>query len=458
LLIQILINLIIILICSFIGFSCGENRIKNPKPNIVLIIGDDHGYPYFGFMGADYVKTPNMDELASSGTVFTNGYVPDNHCRPSLGTLMTGILPIDYENKVSLMHTERNIVDRKEKREFDHHAMKYFETLPKLLRQKDYVSFQGGKWWEFNYQNGGFDFGMTTGWTSEERNNVGSWFKKFMGGDGLNLARLTMEPVYEFIDKNKDRPFFIWYAPELPHYPFDAPDKYYNLYKDTKMTESAKRYYANCTWFDDGVGELKRYLQEIDEFENTLFIYVNDNGWEQRPDQEFWNDPMRSHNGGDKGKSSIFDQSFRTPIIFSWEGKISRGKRLSQLMHSADIPATILDYLDLEIPVDYFGKSYKPAIDGKYFTGRKEIIGNITTTRSFKDMMGEPTEGYWLRNENWFFQWNVTKSEKKLFNMNTDSNNDYDLAQFNQNLVQLYTENIQQWKNNREIKDHSRNK
>ena len=112
----------------------------------------------------------------------------------------------------------------------------------------------------------------------------------------------------------------------------------------------------------------------------------------------------------------------------------------------------------MEIPVDYFGKSYKPAIDGKYFTGRKEIIGNITTTRSFKDMMGEPTEGYWLRNENWFFQWNVTKSEKKLFNMKTDSNNDYDLAQFNQELVQLYTENIQQWKNNREINAHSRNK
>ena len=67
-------------------------------PNIVLIIGDDHGYPYFGFMGADYVKTPNMDALASSGVLFKNGYVPDNHCRPSLATLVTGVLPVDYNN------------------------------------------------------------------------------------------------------------------------------------------------------------------------------------------------------------------------------------------------------------------------------------------------------------------------------------------------------------------------
>ena len=129
------------------------------------------------------------------------------------------------------------------------------------------------------------------------------------------------------------------------------------------MSESAKRYYANCTWFDDGVGELQRYLKEVGEFENTLFIYVNDNGWEQNPEQEFWNDPMRSHNGGDKGKLSFYDQSFRTPIIFSWENRIENNKQLKQMIHSADIPATILDYLDIDVPENYFGRSFKPLID-----------------------------------------------------------------------------------------------
>lgn len=427
--------------------SC-EKYLDTKLPNIVLIIGDDHGYPYFGFMGADYVKTPNMDALASSGAMFKNGYVPDNHCRPSLATLVTGMLPVDYNNDVKQLILKEGIVDANLKREFSHNAMRHFSTLPKILKKKGYKSFQGGKWWEFHYENGGFDEGMTIGWTKEERKSEG-WFRKFMGGYGLELARATMEPVYDFIDKNLESPFFLWYAPELPHYPFDAPEKYYDIYGDKDMTESAKRYYANCTWFDDGVGELLHYLKKVGEYENTLFIYVNDNGWEQTPDQEFWNDPMRSHNGGDKGKLSLFDQSFRTPIIFSWDGMIKRDVQLNHLIHSSDIPATILDYLGIEIPRNFHGKSYKNAIDGNDFSGREEILGNITTTRSFDDMMGKPTEGYWIRNEDWFFNWNTTEEEINLFDMKTDQNNDNNLSDQKPEIVKTMIEKIKIWKDER---------
>ena len=435
----------IFLTTLLISFLSCEKNSKPDLPNIILIIGDDHGYPYFGFMGADYVKTPNMDQLASSGTLFKNGYVPDNHCRPSLATLVTGMLPIKYNKEVEQMILDKAIVEENQKKEFRHNAMKHFLTLPKILKNKNYTSFQGGKWWEFHYENGGFDHGMTTGWTKKERKSEG-WFRKFMGGDGLELARATMEPVYNFIDENLDNPFFIWYAPELPHYPFDAPDRYYDMYKDEDMTESAKRYYANCTWFDDGVGELITYLKEVGEFENTLFIYVNDNGWEQTPDQEFWDDPMRSHNGGDKGKISLFDQSFRTPIIFSWDGKIEENAQLNYLMHSSDIPATILDYLGIEIPKNFYGKSYKTAIDGDTFYGREEIIGNITTTRSFEDMMGKPTEGYWIRNEEWFLNWNITENHIGLFNMKNDQNNDVNLASEKPEMVNTMIGRIKKWK------------
>ena len=326
--------------------------------------------------------------------------------------------------------------------------MRHFLTIPKILKEKGYKSYQGGKWWEFHYENGGFDDGMTTGWTKEERKSEG-WFRKFMGGYGLELARATMEPVYDFIDKNIENPFFLWYAPELPHYPFDAPEKYYEIYKDKDMTESAKRYYANCTWFDDGVGELLDYLKKVGEYENTLFIYVNDNGWEQTPDQEFWNDPMRSHNGGDKGKLSLFDQSFRTPIIFSWDGMIKRDVQLNHLIHSSDIPATILDYLEIEIPKNFYGKSYKNAIDGNDFSGREEIIGNITTTRSFDDMMGKPTEGYWIRDKDWFLKWNITEKEINLYDIKIDQNNDNNLADQKPEIVKTMIEKIKTWKDER---------
>lgn len=449
----VLISLSGLIACQQPSSKAEEEKIVE-LPNIILLVGDDQGYPYFGFMGADYVQTPNMDTLASSGTLFTNGYVPDNHCRPSLQTLMTSTLPIDYNKEVTTLlqkelSNKRFQSEEQQKKwesEFRFHAMQYFETLPKILAKKGYISFQGGKWWEYNYQNGGFTEGMTTGWTDEDRKNGGKWFKQFMGGSGLELARATMQPVYDFIDKNADQPFFIWFAPELPHYPFDAPDKYYNLYKDKEMTESAKRYYANCTWFDDGVGALINYIKEKGEFDNTLFIYVNDNGWEQQPDQEFRHDSLRWHNGGDKGKLSMFDQSFRTPIIFSWTGQIKANQVKSDLIHSADIPATILEYLKIPIPDTYFGKSYKGIIEGNALNARTEIIGNITQTRWEGDMMGRKLEGYWLRNKDWFFNWNATDQVKMLYNMNDDPFNHLNLADSQAELVTEFSNKISIWK------------
>ncbi len=443
-------------------FSCNQapeqqlaEELSEALPNIVLLIGDDQGYPYFGFMGADYIQTPNMDQLAASGTLFTNGYVPDNHCRPSLQTLLTGILPIQYKGirdsiKEDKMKKEEYLsLSQEEKTEwdknFDFHAMQYFETLPKVLAQKGYASFQGGKWWEYHFENGGFTHGMTLGWTEEERNQPG-WFEEFMGGDGTDLARVSNQAAYDFLESTSGSPFFMWYAPSLPHYPFDAPEKYYNLYKDKEMTESAKQYYANCSWFDDAFGQLVEHLKEKDLFDNTLFIYVNDNGWEQNPDQEFVGDEMRYHNGGDKGKLSIYDQSFRSPIIFSWPGKIAPGVVKEDLVHSADIPATILDFLEIPVPDHYFGKSYKGVIEGSASSSRSEILGNVTQIRWEGDMMGKNIEGYWLRNKDWFFQWNATDDQKALFDMNEDPFNDKDLSSEFPDLVAQLQNQIEDWK------------
>ena len=441
-------------------FACSSNLNppddppgKGVMPNIVLLIGDDQGYPYFGFMGADYISTPNMDSLAENGTLFTQGYVPENHCRPSLQALMTGTLPIDYAGRqASIMETEMAKTDfrseeamTKWKTDFPFHAMQYFETLPKLLASKGYKSFQGGKWWEFNYQNGGFTHGMTTGWTEEDKKGD-DWFLKFMGGQGTELARKTNQPVFDFLEEVSGEPFFIWYAPSLPHYPFDAPQAYYDLYKDKEMTESARQYYANCTWFDDAVGELTEHLKEKGQYENTLFVYVNDNGWEQTPEQEFIDDEMRYHNGGDKGKLSMYDQSFRSPIIFSWPGRVPEGKVRKCLIHSTDIPATILDYAGIPVPEDYFGQSYRTVIENDSAGPREEIIGNIGQTRWEGDMMGRKLEGYWLRNKDWFFNWNATDDVKGLYNMSEDPNNDRNLVEEYPELVDIFTRKITSWK------------
>ena len=155
------------------------------------------------------------------------------------------------------------------------------------------------------------------------------------------------------------------------HYPFDGSNKYRELYLGKGYSKSAVEYYANCTWFDDSVGELFKFLKDNDLYDNTLFVYVNDNGWEQEPEQEFFNDPMRSHNGGDKGKLSIFDQSFRTPIIFSWKNHLKKSMIIPSLIQSTDIPATILEFQGcLNKSKINDGISYKDIINGNKITSQ----------------------------------------------------------------------------------------
>tara|TARA_Y100000588_G_scaffold383270_1_gene472270 strand:+ start:110 stop:1504 length:1395 start_codon:yes stop_codon:yes gene_type:complete len=454
---------IITFLFCILFFNCKGSKDKGKfetRPNIVLIIGDDHGYPYFGFMGSDFIFTPNMDSLAESGVLFTNGYVPENHCRPALQSLITGTLPIDYQSKVEKIKFDEMQKDsflemsEKEqnswKKNFNYHSMKYMQTLPGLLKERGYVSFQAGKWWEYHYEYGGFTDGMTKGWVRENKNGR-NWFQQFMGGAGTDIGRITNNPVFDFIEKNKQNPFFIWYAPQLPHYPFDAPDKYIQKYEGKGFSKSAIQYYANCTWFDDSVGELIKYFRTNNLYNNTLFIYVNDNGWEQEPNQEYFDDPMRSHNGGDKGKLSVYDQSFRTPIIFSWKNSLKSNLRRDDLIHSTDIPATILDFTGINIPDDYHGISYKNAIYNKTFNSRKEIIGNgkkIRDTSENGDPMGLDTEYYWIRKGEWFFSWDKAHGKKELYNIKNDPYSTTNLTNENLSILSEFSKKLEVWKKN----------
>ena len=436
----------------FVFLGCGQTKID--KPNIILIIGDDHGYPYFGFMGSKIVSTPNMDELAKSGALFTNGYVPDNHCRPALQALITGIDPYEYKKqrdslKNSLKEDQyylgMGITSKKEwENNFNYHAMKYFNTIPKALEKEGYTSFQSGKWWEYHFEYGGFTDGMTKGWVRENRDGR-NWFQQFMGGEGTDIGRVTNQPVYDFIENNQSNPFFIWYAPQLPHYPFDAPNKYRTIYQNKGYSKSAVEYYANCTWFDEAVGGLISFLKKRNIFDNTLFVYVNDNGWEQEPYQEFINDPMRSHNGGDKGKLSIFDQSFRTPIIFSWKNKIDKNTQFDDLIHTIDISATILDYAGIT-NISQMGKSksYKNVIKGLEEGSRNIVLGNSNKIRDEKDPMGRDVNAYWGRNKKWFFKSNITDGFEALYDISKDPYCNNNIIENHDNIATLFRDKIRE--------------
>jgi arylsulfatase A-like enzyme len=123
---------------------------------------------------------------------------------------------------------------------------------------------------------------------------------------------------------------------------------------------------------------------------------------------------------GDKGKLSLYDLSFRTPIIFSWKNRIKPNIRLEDLVHSADIPATILDIVNLEKEEDYFGISLKSQIMKGKQGIRKNIIGKSKKIRDDNDPMGKDVEAYWARENEWFYSLNKTDDIELLFDVEKD--------------------------------------
>jgi len=438
-----------------------KQELEKSSPNIVLIVADDLGYPYAGFMGDTIVQTPNLDRLANMGTVFTSGMVTESHCAPSLRTIITGLHCEEFDRqqeeiRVAIRDSATSNLSEEDslvwEREFQWRSMSFFKTLPNYLSEKGYASFQGGKWWEFNYQNGGFTHGMSTGWTKEDRKKP-NFFYDLMGNEGLKLGRVTNQPVYDFVEEVGTKPFFIWYAPDLPHFPLNAPDQYYDVYKDEDLTESAKRYYANVTWFDEEIGEVMDYFEEKGLMEKTLFIYVNDNGWDQEPEAEYRHDSLRWHNGGPKGKGSYFDMTFRTPIIFTWKGTLPQAQIKNELVSSMDLLPTILDYVKIQTPDELEGTSLSPNIAGETNKGRKKIFGRITQLFDPNDpsFMGQAAKGFWMRTEKYHYVWDIGNNEELLFDMEIDPQNNTNIAESNQELIEEFKSDILKWKEKMQI-------
>ncbi len=259
-------------------------------------------------MGHPLVKTPHIDSLANSGVLFRRGYVPTALCRASLMTLATG----HYASRHGVTGndpapTYYKGAEEKQKRAEMIAKIRQFDTLPALLVEQGYLCHQSGKWWEGNYKNGGFTHGMTRGFPEPGGRH---------GDDGLKIGRQGLQPCKDFIDMaiEQKKPFFMWYAPFMPHDPHTPPEEYLDKYRD-KVPLPVARYYAMCEWFDATCGELVGYLDAKGIRENTLIVYVGDNGWIQRPDV-----PNRYDK---RSKQTSYEGGVRQPTIFNWPGTLS---------------------------------------------------------------------------------------------------------------------------------------
>lgn len=344
-----------------IGLSGLSSPADAAPPNIVMIISDDQAWTDYGFMGHAEIRTPHLDALASQSVQFKRGYVPTALCRPSLVTLITG----HYAHRHGVTGNDPSPAHAKPGSELYNarraQLISYidrFDTVPELLGSRGYVSHQSGKWWEGNFRRGGFTAGMTRGFPQPGGRH---------GDDGLTIGRKGMQPVTEFVDMAvaQEKPFFLWYAPFLPHTPHTPPERLMQKYQRDGLPKTVARYYAMCEWFDETCGELIEHLEKKGVRDNTLIVYVTDNGWIQDP----------AGNGyAPRSKQTPYEGGIRTPILFSWPDRLKPADR-PEVISSIDLVPTMLAAAGIAPPEDLPGLNLLPNLESGAAIERDAIFG-----------------------------------------------------------------------------------
>lgn len=360
-------RLLVVLACICFSWSlpgiASQQQAVQALPNILLILSDDHAWNDYGFMGHEHVKTPALDQLANEGVTFKRGYVPTSLCRPSLATVATGLYA--SQHGITGNDPSRHVEGGKGSQAYQQLRERIIQkidsvkTLPELLREKGYVSLQTGKWWEGSYQRGGFDYGMTRGFPEAGGRH---------GDDGLKIGREGLDEITDFIDQTSadNKAFFIWYAPYMPHSPHTPPERILEKYTAKNLPISIAKYYAMIEWFDETNGQLLDYLESKGLKENTLIVYVSDNGWITNPTMTGRFLPNSKQSPGESG--------VRTPIMFSLPGRLPPQMR-PELVSSIDIVPTILGAVGLDVPEGLPGKNLFEPMQNKVPIERDTIFG-----------------------------------------------------------------------------------
>jgi len=318
------------------------------KPNVIIVITDDQGYGDVGAHGNPIIKTPNMDRLHGQSVRLTDFHV-DPTCSPTRGSLMSG----RFSTRTGIWHTimGRSLMDDDEL------------TIAETLKSAGYATGMFGKWhlgdnYPLRPQDQGFDHvvwhhggGVTQGpdyWENDyfdDTYEVNGEYRKFEG----YCTDVWFRESLEFIKNNRDKPFFAYIATNAPHGPFLVSDKYADPYRKQGLTDTMARFYGMITNIDDNLGTLMQRLDEWKLADNTILIFMTDNGTAagMRGNKE-WG----GFNAGMRGnKGSVYDGGHRVPFFIRWPaGGLTGGRDEDALTAHIDILPTLVDLVGIDKP------------------------------------------------------------------------------------------------------------
>ena len=326
--------------CYTLHAAAAENERK--RPNVVLIMTDDQGYPNLGCTGHPILKTPNIDDIFKHSTRLTNYHV-DPTCAPTRGALMTG----RYSDRVGTWHTimGRNLLRPRE------------VTMANVFSNSGYKTAMFGKWhlgddYPYRPQDRGFQHVVCHGgggigqtpdfWGNDYFDDVYHVDGKMVPFKGF-CTDIFFKEAIKFIKENEDKPFFVYLATNAPHAPMYAPEKFAKrfrgmVYKGIRLGKMTENYYGMIENIDYNVGKLVEFLKKAKLYDNTILIFTTDNGPVTKPGVKIYNAGLKDHKG------SYYDGGHRVPFFISWpDGGLDKGVDINRLTAHIDILPTLID-------------------------------------------------------------------------------------------------------------------
>ena len=393
---------------------------KPVKPNVIIVLTDDQGYGDLSLTGNPILKTPNMDRLAREGVQFTNFHV-DSYCTPTRSALMTG----RYSHRVGGWGTinGRNMLRDEE------------VTMADVFRHNGYRTGHFGKWhlgtnYPYRPIDRGFDewlghgdggTGCTTDYWGNDRVNDhyihnGRWEDQPRPGFEGDVF---FDAAMQFIRNTKDRPFFTYLAVYNPHSPCSIPEpQWAAAYRDKKVPG---QFYATIARIDENLGRLRQFLKEEGLAENTLLIFLSDNGTAEG--EKVFNAGMR----GKKG--SPYDGGHREPCFLYWPaGGFDKPVTVDRLTAHLDLLPTLVDLCALQLPkpIKFDGVSLKPLVANPHadWPDRTLVLGTPHNNVGPNAPPPQFAQGCAVMTDRWRLV-----NNKELFDMTNDPGQQHDIAE-----------------------------
>ena len=335
------------------------------KPNVILVITDDQGYGDVGAHGNSMIKTPNLDKLHSASVRLTDFHV-DPTCSPTRSALMTG----RYSTRTGVWHTimGRSIMNGSEL------------TLAEIFQSAGYETGMYGKWhlgdnypcrpqdqgFDETFYHGGGGVGQTPDFFGNDYFDD-TYFRngKPEKAEGY-CTDVWFKEALAFIEKNREKPFFAYLSTNAPHGPFLVADSYRKPYLQKGVQPTMASFYGMITNIDENMGRLLKRLDELKLKDNTILIFMTDNGTaagaSRRRGNKKAGKAWPGFNAGMRGqKGSSYDGGHRVPFFIHWPaGGLHGGRDLNTLSAHIDVLPTLAELCGIKHPI-----AGAPAIDGK---------------------------------------------------------------------------------------------